>query len=83
MVFKAFIFDLDMTLVDSSALEAWRGLQFLQHVIANLSQVKPFAFSSVSAHDLPAELRALGLKVGVVTSSPRHYAEAGPRGLRH
>jgi HAD superfamily hydrolase (TIGR01549 family) len=76
MTLKAVLFDLDMTLVDSSALDDWRRHRFWTHVMANLGQVKPFAFSSASAHDLPARLRAMGLKVGIVTSSPRHYAEA-------
>jgi len=75
MMLKAFIIDLDMTLVDSSALEDWRHLKFWSHVMANLDQVKPFTFSSVSAHELPARLRKSGLKVAVVTSSPRFYAE--------
>ncbi|MBI3184626.1 MAG: HAD-IA family hydrolase [Myxococcales bacterium] len=71
----AFLFDLDMTLVDSSALDDWRTRQLWQHVRANMGQVKPFAFSTVSAHELPGRLKALGHRVAVVTSSPRWYAE--------
>lgn len=71
----AFLFDLDMTLVDSSALDDWRARQLWQHVRANMGQVKPFAFSTVSAHELPGRVKALGHRVAIVTSSPRWYAE--------
>ena len=71
-----FIFDLDMTLVDSSALESWRRMQFWAHVKTNLGQVKPFVKGSFPAHELPARLQAEGHKVAVVTSSPRWYAVA-------
>jgi hypothetical protein len=37
--------------------------------------VKPFAFREVAAHELPGRLRAEGHRVGIVTSSPRWYAE--------
>lgn len=77
---KAVIFDLDMTLVDSSALTGMRNQGYWSQAIAGIpSGIKPFASSvcpGLSAHELPARLAAAGYRVGIVTSSPRHYAEA-------
>ena len=76
MGLKAFVFDLDMTLVDSSALESWRRSGHWAHVRSNLHLVRPFLFADVPPHSLPGRLRSLGYKVGIVTSSVRWYAEA-------
>ena len=67
-----FLFDLDQTLVDSSALAQARTFGQWAHVESNLHQVTAFA---CAPHALPARLRAAGHKVGIVTSSPRAYAE--------
>jgi HAD superfamily hydrolase (TIGR01549 family) len=73
---RAVIFDLDQTLVDSSTLAGWRKAGMWTFVRANLAQVRPYSSSLRPAHELPAHFRAQGLKVGIVTSSPRWYAEA-------
>jgi len=72
----AFIFDLDMTLVDSSAIAMWRRVGLWSHVRTNLAHVKPFPVGTPAPHELPARLKASGHAVAVVTSSPRWYAEA-------
>jgi len=71
----AFLFDLDMTLVDSSALEAWRQQGLWSHVRANIGLVKAFTRSPVRAHELPGKLKELGHGVAIVTSSPGWYAK--------
>jgi HAD superfamily hydrolase (TIGR01549 family) len=71
-----FLFDLDGTLVDSSSLRALRDARRWPEVRASLGQVRPFATPTFPPHELPARLRSLGYGVGVVTSSPRWYAEA-------
>ncbi len=72
----AFLFDLDMTLVNSAALSDWRRAGMWPHVKAHLQNlVLPFATGRVSPHQLPAVLKDDGHAVGVVTSSPRWYAE--------
>lgn len=71
MAITAVLFDLDMTLLNTSALHWMRTLHQWTQVMANLHQVTAFASTP---HLLPAQLRAAGLKVGVVTSSPRNYA---------
>lgn len=71
---SVFLFDLDMTLVDSSALTIYRAQGHWTHVDKNLDMIVPIGGSG-HAHLLPSQLRALGHKVGVVTSSPRWYAE--------
>ncbi|HHK42990.1 MAG TPA: HAD family hydrolase [Planctomycetaceae bacterium] len=71
---SVFLFDLDMSLVDSSALTRYRNLGHWTYVRENINSVTPLGRSR-HAHLLPAQLRALGHKVGIVTSSPRWYAE--------
>lgn len=72
---KAIIFDLDMTLVDSSALEEWRKARMWKQVMLSLRRVKPFDVTgSNSPHELPALLRGRGHRVAIVTSSKRDYA---------
>ena len=72
----AFLFDLDLTLVDSSAIAAWRDHGMWPHVYANLHLVKAFDELDDPPHEIPAKLRAAGRRVAVVTSSPRRYAMA-------
>ena len=78
-----FLFDLDMTLVDSSALAQLRRHQMWPAVQSNMHLIRPFPpQGSVSPHELPAKLREDGHIVGVVTSSPELYATAVLRQFR-
>jgi HAD superfamily hydrolase (TIGR01549 family) len=71
-----FLFDLDMTLVDSSALAQMRRFQLWNEVRANMHLIRAFAAQGPTApHELPAKLRQAGHAVGIVTASPRWYAE--------
>ncbi len=65
-----------MTLVDSSALAAWRNKGEWGHVRSNLSHVKPFPFAPVAPHELPGRFRDAGIPVAVVTAAVRWYAES-------
>jgi HAD superfamily hydrolase (TIGR01549 family) len=71
----AFLFDLDMTLVDSSAIAHLRAAKLWPQVMGSLDKVVAFDLDP-APHEIPAKLRALGYKVAVVTSSPKNYAEA-------
>lgn len=74
---KAIIFDLDMTLVNSAALEQHRKMQLWRRVKRELDRVRPFDTKpSLAPHKLPAALKKRGVKVGIVTSSPGWYAKA-------
>ncbi|HVX90618.1 MAG TPA: HAD-IA family hydrolase [Candidatus Paceibacterota bacterium] len=75
MGLRAFVFDLDMTLVDSSALESWRRAALWPRVQSNLHLIRPFT-AEVPPHELPARLHLAGYKVAIATSSVRWYAEA-------
>lgn len=70
----AFLFDLDLTLLDSSAVAAWRDRKMWSHVYDNLHLVKAYDRFKVPPHAVPALLREAGHPVAVVTSSPRPYA---------
>ena len=70
-----YVFDLDMTLLDSSTLEPWRNLRQWNQVRSLLGHVKPFQVGTPAPHELPARLKAKGHNIAVVTSSPRWYAE--------
>jgi HAD superfamily hydrolase (TIGR01549 family) len=75
-VAKVFLFDLDMTLVDSAAVAPLRQAQLWNQVKTNLHLVKSFPLSGgITPHDLPKLLKCAGHKVGIVTSSPKWYAE--------
>ena len=77
---KAVIFDLDMTLVDSSRLElardaAAKNPDLWPRIYQRLDEIRPFvALKGPSADQIPAALRARGVKVAVVTRSPTWYA---------
>lgn len=71
MAITVVLFDLDMTLLDTSALHLQRTLGQWPQVMGNLHQVVAFP---TNPHLVPSQLQTVGLKVGVVTSSPRHYA---------
>lgn len=75
VVCAAFLFDLDMTLVDSAALEPWRQQQLWTHVRTNIGLVKAFVQFPIAPHQIPARLKKLGHRVAIITSSPRWYAE--------
>ena len=70
-----FLFDLDMTLLDSSALATWRMQQLWHRVRDNLERVKPFEIGTPMPHELPGRVKEQGHRVAVVTSSPKWYAE--------
>ena len=73
----ALIFDLDMTLLDTSALQRARDEARWGFVRDNLHRAQPFDVATgLPPHKLPAILRNSGYPVAVVTSSPRQYAEA-------
>src|SRR6266511_3802727 len=78
MEIDAVIFDLDETLLDSSALREARQQQRWSEVMRRLDEVQPYRLpeSDVEVIDVPLRLREEGLRVGVLTASPRHYAEA-------
>lgn len=67
----AVLFDLDQTLVETSALEPLRASGSWQRVLRNLHLASPIN-STIAAAQV---LQALGVPVAVVTSSPRRYAD--------
>ncbi|MDE0106575.1 MAG: HAD-IA family hydrolase [Bryobacterales bacterium] len=69
-----FVFDLDMTLLDTSLLERWRERQQWDQVRRQIGTARPFATGKLAPHDLPARLKENGHDIAVVTSSPRWYA---------
>lgn len=74
---EIFLFDLDMTLVDSSALAQLRRAQLWNQVRSNMHLIRAFPTQgSVAPHELPAKLKMNGVLIGVVTSSPEWYATA-------
>ncbi len=70
----AFLFDLDMTLLDTSALAGHRARREWSAVRAGFHRVNPFPLDP-PPHEIPAKLRAAGHPVAIVTSSPRWYAQ--------
>lgn len=72
------IFDLDETLLDTSALREARQQQRWSEVMRRLDEVQPYRLpeADVEVIDVPLRLREEGIRVGVLTASPRHYAEA-------
>ncbi|MCB9879395.1 MAG: HAD-IA family hydrolase [Planctomycetes bacterium] len=64
-----------MTLVDSSELTIWRQLQNWARVRQNMHRVRAFEGSGLRPHDIPSQLKTFGYSIGVVTASPRWYAE--------
>jgi phosphoserine phosphatase len=72
MAVDAVLFDLDMTLVDSSSIQSYRKAQLWDLVRREFGRVKPFEVDDgVSPHTVPAEIRKHGIRVGIVTSSPQ------------
>jgi phosphoglycolate phosphatase-like HAD superfamily hydrolase len=74
----AVIFDLDETLLDTSMLrddrQSWRRRQ----LALRLDEAEPYVHrgASVQAAELPARAHELGFAVGILTDSPRWYAES-------
>lgn len=73
----AVIFDLDETLLDTSMLREDRAHRRWRQLAARLDEVKAYSDdkSRVQAADLPARVKDMGFQAGVLTHSPRWYAE--------
>lgn len=73
----AVIFDLDETLLDTSMVRADRQAGRWRQLATRLDEVEPYAHteSSVQAADLPTRVRTMGFQIGILTHSPRWYAE--------
>src|SRR6478736_5563653 len=71
MPIQSIIFDLDQTLVDSSALEPFRRAQLWDEVIARLGQVTLYP----GIGDLWQQCRASNLRIAVVTASPLNVCQ--------
>ncbi len=73
---RAFLFDLDMTLLDTSELEPAKRRNDWTYVEEHLDLARPFSGTSMVPHELPNALSERDHGIAVVTSSPRWYAEA-------
>jgi HAD superfamily hydrolase (TIGR01549 family) len=73
----ALIFDLDETLLDTSMLRTDRRPGRWRQLALRLDEVQPYADpqASVQVADLPAGAREIGFPIGILTDSPRWYAE--------
>jgi DNA processing protein len=69
---KAILFDLDQTLIDSSKLENDRKNRDWNKVLSSLHLIEPIK----GVNSFLDQLKNDSLKVGLVTSSPGHYASA-------
>lgn len=77
MDIDAVVFDLDETLLDTSPVREARQAREWSDVMRRLEEVESYEVGSdVAIEHIPALLRGNGIKVGVLTASPRHYAEA-------
>jgi HAD superfamily hydrolase (TIGR01549 family) len=74
---NAIVFDLDETLLDTSMLRADREPGRRDRLARRLDEAQRYQDdrSSLQAADLPAHAKSLGLAVGILTHSPRWYAE--------
>jgi HAD superfamily hydrolase (TIGR01549 family) len=73
---EAAIFDLDDTLLDTSELAQARQQAEWSIVKARLDRVRNFASEGTRIEEVPARLKAQGLKIGILTHSPGWYASA-------
>ena len=74
---KAILFDLDMTLVDSSRLDGDRAAGFWQRALSRIDELRYFPATVGPPPDaIPGLLKDAGKSIAVVTSSPRDYAQA-------
>lgn len=73
----AIVFDLDETLLDTSMLREDRKARRWRELAARLDEVEAYsdADSRLQAAGLPAQVKEMGYEVGVLTQSPRWYAE--------
>jgi HAD superfamily hydrolase (TIGR01509 family) len=73
---RAVIFDLDDTLLDTRALFGLREQRLWRQAYENLHRAVPFDVPDGESPvvSLPAEARARGLRVGLLTHSPEPYA---------
>ncbi len=72
MALESIIFDLDQTLVDSSALEPYRRAQRWDVVLGHLNQIVLYP----GIAELWQQCRAANLRLAVFTNSPRNVCEA-------
>jgi len=73
---KLFLFDLDQTLLDSRSVSEAARVHDWDYVRRHLDKVKPHMGSNaVLAHKIPDQLKALGKVIGIITNSPRWYAQ--------
>jgi HAD superfamily hydrolase (TIGR01549 family) len=73
----AIIFDLDETLLDTSMLRKDRTHRRWRQLAARLDEVQPYSDdrSQLQAAELPARVKKMGFPIGVLTHSPRWYAQ--------
>lgn len=70
---RAILFDLDNTLADTNALKALREAKAWDEILkSHLKTIKPFE----PVIRLVEQLKGEGVKLGIVTNSPRQYADA-------
>lgn len=76
-VIRAVVFDLDETLLDTSMLRADRAPGRRDRLARRLDEARPYQddLSSLQAAELPARMKSVGMPVGILTHSPRWYAE--------
>jgi HAD superfamily hydrolase (TIGR01549 family) len=70
------VFDLDETLLDTSALRTARDSRSWHDVANRLDEAKDYKVgeSNIEVSELPSILRVAGYRVGVITHSPSWYA---------
>lgn len=73
----AVVFDLDETLLDTSMLRADREHGRWRQLATRLDEARPYAHmeSSLQAASLPVRATTMGFQIGILTHSPRWYAE--------
>ncbi len=67
--FKAVIFDLDQTLVDSKHLKKLRDSRQWSQVFKNIDSIKPYPL----INEIIKNLKSNNIKIAIVTSSPSLY----------
>jgi len=69
--FKAVIFDLDQTLVDSKHLKKLRDSRKWSEVFKKIESIKPYPLID----DIIKKLKSNNIKIAIVTSSPSSYCK--------
>lgn len=72
MKYKGIIFDLDQTLIDSSSIESLRKSRQWSKIMQNLHLLPQSSLIVTLIQKLALE----NVKIGIITNSPRMYAEA-------